>query len=105
MLPAFDHKAIERAADRMGFTAAVLAEVCRIPLEAVEVILAGQRGEGLANLMDLLRVAGTLKMTMLEVFPWAKPEPPPGKVDFEILLSNRERQSFRVVDSSNGREV
>lgn len=104
MLPEFNHNAIQKAAARAGFTRGMLAELCRIPVTSVEAIFAGSR-DG-AELLELLRVAGTLRLTMLETFPWAKPSPPPGMVDFEILVGNRERRFFRLVEAypaSNGR--
>jgi hypothetical protein len=97
MLPAYDHQAIVKAAVRAGFTPAVLAEICRVPVANVEAIFAG-RAEGF-ELMDLLRVGGTLRLTMLQMFPWAKPQGPPGQVDFEILTRNRGRRWFRVVEA------
>jgi hypothetical protein len=104
MLPVYDSKAIGQAAIEDGFTAAMLAEINRVPAKSVMAMFTGAR-EGV-ELMDLLRVAGSLGLSMRQLFPWARPEPPRGQVDFEILLKNRKRRWFRVVDNdSNEREV
>lgn len=102
MIPAYDKRAIQDAAVAARLNIPRMAEATQLPVETVVAIFNGSRH---VELSDLMRMANLLDV--ISGVLWKKPEPAaePERVDFEILLKNRKRPFWRVVDEfqPNGR--
>lgn len=96
MVPRYDKRAIQDAAAAAGMNIPRTVEATRLPVDKVIAIFNGSR---YVELSELLAVVGLLKVSMTALFPNSGQDAH-GKVDFEILLKNRKRPFWRVVDES-----